>query len=72
MVISRVRQREMKTQASGHDCRGRASIEQEALGVASQANHVIYQLPIDGLPDPRARTTMPVMRTPKEAGEVSC
>jgi hypothetical protein len=29
----------------------------------------IYQLPIDGLPDFQAGTSMPTMRTPKEAGE---
>ena len=33
--------------------------------VADKANYVIYQLPIDGLLDPSAGTTMLVMRTPK-------
>src|SRR5262249_8477184 len=32
------------------------------------ATRSIYQLPIDGLPDFRAGTSMPTMRTPKEAG----
>jgi hypothetical protein len=39
-------------------------------GVASHADHAIYQLRIDGLLVSRAQTTMPMMRTPKEAGGV--
>jgi hypothetical protein len=39
---------------------------------AGKANYIIYQLPIDGLLDSSARTTMPVMRTLNEAGVVSC
>jgi hypothetical protein len=37
-----------------------------------KGNYIIYQLPIDGLPGSSAGTTMPVMRTLNEAGEVSC
>jgi hypothetical protein len=72
-IIAGVREREMKGSSLGpRPSRVRVYRVVSPPMSPALANHVIYQLPIGGLLDSCARTTMPVMRTPKEAGEVSC
>jgi hypothetical protein len=54
-------------------CRvGRSTVGGRLLMWTGTANYIIYQLPIDGLLNSSAGTTMPVMRPLNEAGEVSC
>jgi hypothetical protein len=51
---------------------GYSSVGSQTATAETQRRNVIYQLRIGRLPDSRTRTSMTEMRTPEEAGDVSC